>query len=55
MLNNSVVGGFNDEVYSLLISDGALVREVAQIILNSHFPQTIHEDILTAVGLVLMR
>lgn len=51
LLNNNVVGGFNDEVYSLLVSDGALIREVAQIILNSHFPQTIHEDILTAVGL----
>lgn len=48
---NGVVGGFNNEVYSLLIKDDSLVREIAEMVLIKHFPETIHEDILNAVGL----
>ncbi|ABR48302.1 conserved hypothetical protein [Alkaliphilus metalliredigens QYMF] len=51
LLDHNVVGGFNDEVYSLLMSNKTLIREVAEIILNDHFPQTMHEDILATVGL----
>lgn len=48
---NKISAGFNDEAYSLLLKDKNLVREIAEIVLVSHFPETIHEDILTAVGL----
>jgi putative restriction endonuclease len=48
---HGIAGGFSDEVYSLLLKDKNLVREIAEIVLISHFPETIHEDILTAVGL----
>jgi putative restriction endonuclease len=48
---NGVTGGFNDEACSLLKNDPGLVREVAEMLLHEHFPETIHEDILTAVGL----
>lgn len=51
LIDNGVAGGFSDEVYSLLIKDKSLVVEIAQIILNKHFPETIHEDILDSVGL----
>lgn len=55
LLENGVAGGFSDEVYSLLSVDQDLVREIAQIILNKHFPDTIHEDILESVGLNMER
>lgn len=51
LLNHDITGGFTDEVYSLFAKDKNLVREIVEIILNKHFPETIHEDILTAVGL----
>jgi putative restriction endonuclease len=50
-LENGVAGGFSNEVYSLLRKDKNLIREIAQIILSQHFPETVHEDILEAVGL----
>ncbi|WP_349409955.1 phosphorothioated DNA-binding restriction endonuclease [Pseudalkalibacillus sp. SCS-8] len=51
LIQNELVGGFNDEVCQLLNKDPNLTEEVADIILNEHFPQSIHEDILLAVGL----
>jgi putative restriction endonuclease len=53
LLENKVSGGFNHQVYSLLIENHNLVQEIAEIILNDHFPETIHEDILRQVGLDL--
>ncbi|MGG3471343.1 phosphorothioated DNA-binding restriction endonuclease [Neobacillus pocheonensis] len=53
LLENQVSGGFNKEAYNLLKADKALIKEVAEIILNNHFPDTIHEDILTSIGLDL--
>lgn len=53
LFENAVVGGFNDEVYSALIGDPVLVKELAEDLLYKHFPNSIHEDILTAVGLDL--
>lgn len=51
LLSHDITGGFSDEVYNLLTKNKNLVREIAEIILNKHFPESIHEDILTAVGL----
>ncbi|MTI82653.1 MAG: restriction endonuclease [Firmicutes bacterium] len=51
LLDNDVAGGFSDDVYSLLSRDENLMREIAQIILNKHFPETIHADILESIGL----
>ncbi len=51
LLDNEVAGGFSDEVYSLLSKDKNLMREIAQIVLNKHFPETIHADILESIGL----
>ncbi len=51
LLENDVAGGFIDEVYNVLIGDPSLVKELAESLLNDHFPESLHEDILTAVGL----
>ncbi|WP_374055826.1 phosphorothioated DNA-binding restriction endonuclease [Rossellomorea sp. FM04394] len=51
LLADEVAGGFTPEVYQLLKNDPRLVQEIAHIILDSHFPETIQQDILDAVGL----
>lgn len=51
LLINGISGGFNEEVYTLLSKDNKLVKEVAELVLNEHFAETLHEDILAAVGL----
>ncbi|MGI6424594.1 MAG: phosphorothioated DNA-binding restriction endonuclease [Tepidanaerobacteraceae bacterium] len=51
LLDHQVVGGFNDEVFTLLNGNENLIREIAEIVLDNHFPDTIHEDILNSVGL----
>lgn len=53
LLNNHVTGGFNSDVLNLIKQDDNLIREIAENILDSHFPESIHEDILSAVGLDL--
>ncbi|KMJ57110.1 restriction endonuclease [Bacillus sp. LL01] len=51
LINDHVSGGFNPEVYRVLRENMQHIPELAQIILDQHFPTTIHEDILSAVGL----
>ncbi|TWI58188.1 phosphorothioated DNA-binding restriction endonuclease [Halalkalibacter nanhaiisediminis] len=51
LLHHEVVGGFKEEVYLLLTGDNKLVQNIAESLLREHFPETIHEDILRAVGL----
>ncbi len=46
-------GGFSPEVQAALRSDPALVSEIATRLLESHFPESVHPDILAAVGLDL--
>ncbi|WP_462413635.1 phosphorothioated DNA-binding restriction endonuclease [Neobacillus sp. Marseille-QA0830] len=53
LLKNQVSGGFSTEVYNALKNNNHLVKELAQFILERHFPETIHEDILSDVGLDL--
>jgi len=48
---DEICGGFTENVFDLIASSNGLVEEIASIILNSHFPQTIHQDILDAIGL----
>lgn len=51
LIEHDVVGTFPDEVKSILQKNKERIKEVAEIILNGHFPETMHEDILSAVGL----
>lgn len=53
LITNNTSGGFTEEVYELLQKDKRLIAELASIILKQNFPDTLHEDILTQVGLDL--
>ncbi|WP_274362921.1 phosphorothioated DNA-binding restriction endonuclease [Paenibacillus thermotolerans] len=51
LLENGVAGGFNPDVILLLDNNRTLVMELAMQVLEEHFPDTMHEDILEEVGL----
>jgi putative restriction endonuclease len=53
LLRYDINGGFSLEVDDALRKDPSLIRELAQRLLNKHFPETLHDDIATAVGLDL--
>jgi putative restriction endonuclease len=53
LLAKDAAGGFSPEVQAALRSDPALASEVAARLLENHFPDSIHADILAAVGLTL--
>lgn len=46
-------GGFAPDILNALKHDPGLIQEVARHILEAHFPETLHADILAAVGLDL--
>lgn len=46
----NIRAGFTEEVYDLLKNDTALASEIGMNILASHFPDTIHEDIIHETG-----
>ena len=48
-----VAGGFPPDLYRRLADDPRLLRRVARSILDSSFPETLHEDIAQAAGLDL--
>nr|WP_019153513.1 HNH endonuclease [Robertmurraya massiliosenegalensis] len=51
LLKNNVIGSFKDEILELLENDLTLMQEVADVILHGHFAESLHEEILNAVGL----
>jgi putative restriction endonuclease len=51
LLKFNPTGGFSKPIYGLLKSNPTLLRSIADGILDSNFPSSIHEDILAAVGL----
>jgi putative restriction endonuclease len=53
LLANSVHAGFSDEVQKALHADPSLIGKIAGRLLEEHFPESIHPDILAAVGLTL--
>lgn len=55
LLEHQVRGRFTDDVLSALRDDPSLALEIAQRMLDSHFPDSIHDEILAAVGLDLDR
>lgn len=46
-------GRFPDEVAKALLADPSLVARLAQMLLDAHFPASLHDEILDAVGLDL--
>lgn len=53
LLAKETEGGFTDDVIRLLAANPALIREIAETLLDQHFSETLHQDILTAIGLDL--
>lgn len=53
LLAKDATGGFSPEVRAALQTDPGLATEIAARLLESHFPESIHADILAAVGLTL--
>lgn len=54
LVREEATGGLTPEAFELLRSDPALLREAAVILLRAHFPDTVHDDLLDAVGLDLL-
>ena len=48
--DHDIEGDFPEEVFDLLKSDPGLALETAQLILHGHFPRSLHDEILEAVG-----
>jgi putative restriction endonuclease len=46
-------GGFPEPIYAALAQDRALLLAIAQQLLDTHFPSSLHERLLEAVGLNL--
>ncbi|WP_342548096.1 phosphorothioated DNA-binding restriction endonuclease [Paenibacillus sp. FSL P2-0089] len=53
LVEQQVAGGFEPEVLALLEGRPALCHEIAEQLLYAHFPETVHSDILEAVGFEL--
>src|SRR5262249_538800 len=51
LLAHDAWGEFADEVQAALRADPALAGEIASHLLEHHFPESLHPDILAAVGL----
>jgi putative restriction endonuclease len=51
--SNDVRAGFSPEVQAALAAEPSLVGRIAGRILERHFPESLHQDILNAVGLSL--
>ncbi|MEQ8683851.1 MAG: HNH endonuclease [Imperialibacter sp.] len=53
LFDNDIHAGFSSAIIDAFKQHPTLINEVAQSILNSNFPESIHNDILSAVGLDL--
>ena len=51
LLQRRVEGGLPDSVHKMLLQDGELLASAAQLLLQGHFPESLHDDIRAAVGL----
>jgi len=53
LISYNVHGGFTEEIASQLQADSELASEIIQSLLDGHFPDTWHEDILQSAGIEL--
>ena len=51
LVDEGIAAGFPEPLYALLVSTPSLIAEAAQLLLEGHFPSSMHEDIRDAVGL----
>ena len=50
LMEHSIRGGFDKETYDTLRNDAELAHQIAYLLLDAHFPPSLHDDILEAVG-----
>jgi putative restriction endonuclease len=55
LVKNNIEGGFPERIYELFKSDRKFLNNVVDILLDAHFPSSLHEDVLTEVGLPVQR
>lgn len=53
LIAQNATGEFSPEVKAAFEGDPALVTQIASLILEQHFPESLHPDILDAIGLSL--
>ena len=51
LLENNVSGGFHEDITEQLQNDSTLSVDIAQMMLDKHFPDSIHNEILQAVDI----
>ncbi|MYD42654.1 MAG: restriction endonuclease [Gammaproteobacteria bacterium] len=51
LLRERIKGGLPESIYRMLLSDRELITSTAQLLLEGHFPASLHDDIREAVGL----
>ena len=51
LLDHKVSGSFHEDITQQLQNDSTLSFEIIQNLLDAHFPSSLHEDILQAVGI----
>ena len=51
LINDGIVGGFPDEIFQLLVSDTQLVQNAIRFLLESNWPNSMHESILESIGI----
>lgn len=49
----NVIGSFSQKIQTALDADPSLIIEIAKVILNNHFPDSLHEDIVSEASLTL--
>ena len=51
LLREDAHGGFPEKIYSTLRTNTQLAFRIVYLLLDAHFPQTLHDDVLQAVGI----
>ena len=51
LIQHNIHGGLSEADYEMLLGDDRLTQESANLLLEAHFPQSMHGDIRSAVGL----
>ncbi len=53
LLRHDVAGGLTEDYFDLLLNDPALVHKIAKSLLDEHFPESLHGEVASSVGLAL--
>ena len=51
LIKHNIKGGFPIQIFRLFKNDRKLFENVVKKLLDAHFPQSLHEDILTELGI----